>query len=306
MVFVNFVLTFVKIELMPMNLNSTTITPSYTSHVIIFKRNESNFSSALQAQPELKLVYIEEGTGKRIIGNSIDQFTGGELTLIGPNLSHVWINNKSEQPNKSQKSKTLIAGINPKIFGESFFEMKETNAIHTLIERSKFGIEIKGATKEKVVLKMHYLLTTDGFEKITGILDILHIISLSTETSYINKPGNLHTKPASGRLANIFHYIDLNIDKAICLKEVAKMANLAPESFCRYFKQKTGKTFVDYLQETRIRRASKMLLHTDFTSAEIAYQTGFKTASGFNKLFKKQTGQCPTEYRKKGEEREMG
>ena len=102
----------------------------------------------------------------------------------------------------------------------------------------------------------------------------------------------------SDKLSNLFEYINTNYKNNITLKEAAKITNFTPESFCRFFRQKTGKKFIDYLHETRISSACRLLVNTDLTVAEIAYNTGFKTASGFNKLFKQYIGSSPSQYRK--------
>jgi AraC-like DNA-binding protein len=281
-----------------MVLTATNISNLYKSSLTVVNRDELYFSAEFHAHPEFELVYIEAGEGKRIVGNSVQTFQSDELTLIGPGLPHVWLSHKSKQTGAEMRSKAIVTYFNPKIFADSFYEMQETAALQSLFARAKWGIDIKGATKDKVVLQLKKLSTATGLEKIICLLEILHTVSVSNECHCINTNVMETARPISGRLAEVLNYIDLNIDKNISLSAVAKMTSLTPESFCRYFKQKTGKTFVDYLQETRIHRATQSLLNTDLTSAEIAYQTGFKTASGFNKLFKKFTGYCPTEYRK--------
>lgn len=281
-----------------MKLTSTNITNLYKSSITVIKEDGPYFSSEFHTHPEFELVYIEQGSGKRIIGNSIEEFNDDELTLIGPGLPHVWLSNKTKHQQNDLHSKAIIAYFNPRIFADCFYEMKETIALHSLLTRAKSGIDITGETKDKIVFKLKALSEADGFEKIIYLLEILNTISTSTEIHSINTSAIETARPVLGRLANVLDYIDLNIDKNISLNDVANKINLTPESFCRYFKQKTGKTFVDYVQETRIQRASHSLLHTDLTSAEIAYQNGFKTASGFNKLFKKYTGYCPTKFRK--------
>ena len=87
----------------------------------------------------------------------------------------------------------------------------------------------------------------------------------------------------------------------ISLEEIAKVANLSPTAFCRLFKQRTNRHFVEYLNEVRISNACKFLLETSLNVSEIAFQCGYKTLSNFNKIFKKTTGLAPKEYRQKTE-----
>ena len=77
-----------------------------------------------------------------------------------------------------------------------------------------------------------------------------------------------------------------------------KLTNLAPPSFCRLFKARTKKKFVEYLSEVRISNACRYLMESDRSISEVAYVCGYKTVSNFNKLFKKITGLTPQAYKK--------
>ncbi len=282
-----------------MKIVSTNISSLFKSPVNIIERDEAFFSSSFHAHPEFELVYIKEGFGKKIIGTKVTDFAAGELLLIGQDVPHIWMSDKSfYAENCIKRSKALVAYFNAKIFSDCFYEMEEAAAVNKLFLHAKYGIEIAGKTKEQIVVKLEKMLAAQGLNRCIILLDILNTIAVSNEYNCINEQVAVKQHPASDRLTNVFNYINANFKKNISLKEVARIINLTPESFCRFFKQKTGKNFIDYLQQTRLSHASKFLLNTDLTVAEIAYKTGFTTASNFNKLFKKHTGCCPTAYRK--------
>jgi AraC-like DNA-binding protein len=176
--------------------------------------------------------------------------------------------------------------------------MDESLPLKQLFTKSQSGVKIGGEAKTQVLFKLDELLHAKNLEKIICLLDILNTISNADSVTCVAEKNFITHSNSTNRLTRLFDFIDANYQHPIRLKEAARITNMTAESFCRFFKQKTGKNFVDYLQETRMSRACHSLLNTDNTVAEIAYQTGFKTASNFNKLFRKFNGNSPTEYRK--------
>lgn len=282
-----------------MKVTSTNLSIVFKSQIKIIENDPSYFASPFHFHPEFELVYIGEGFGKRIIGNKIDKFREGELLLIGPNVPHGWIGDKSFYGSNSEtKLKATVVYFNPQIFSDFFYQMEEVAQLNKLFSQAKYGIEIKGSIKEQIIIKLKNIVNANGIDKIIQLLDILNQISISDEFYCINQQILKHKLHSSDRLTSFFNYIDANYKNNISLKDAARITNLTPESFCRYFKQRTGKNFINYLQETRVSHASQLLLNTDHTISEIAYRSGFITVSNFNKLFKKITGYRPTEYRK--------
>ena len=86
-------------------------------------------------------------------------------------------------------------------------------------------------------------------------------------------------------------------DKNITLTEVSKLVNMTDVSFSRFFKAKTGITFIDSLLELRLGHASRLLIDTTESVSEIAYDCGFNNISNFNRLFKKKKNCTPKEFR---------
>ena len=71
-----------------------------------------------------------------------------------------------------------------------------------------------------------------------------------------------------------------------------------PGSFCRYFKKRTGKTFIQYVKEIRISIAAKKLAESDKPIAQICYESGYNNLANFNLYFKNIMEMTPSEYRK--------
>lgn len=284
-----------------MKIEKTKITSYLNSSISVISREESFFQSPFHSHPELELVYIKESHGKRIIGNSVEPFESGDMVFLGSDIPHVWLNDEIYyQGINKLKAKAIVVYFNKDLFGPAFYELKETQKINTLFNQGVRGLSITGKTNELIAKKLEKLVKKKDFEIIIGLFEILSILSESTDLSFVNNDvysiENDQTK--KDRLSDVFEYVKENYKEDISLIAISKIANLTPTSFCRMFKLKTKKHFVEYLNEIRVSNACKFLIETDMSISEIAYECGYKTVSNFNKLFKKLTTTTPKEYQK--------
>ncbi|WPO79326.1 AraC family transcriptional regulator [Flavobacterium sp. KACC 22761] len=284
-----------------MKIVKTTIASYTNTSLSVFSREESFFQSPFHSHPEFELVYILESHGKRIIGNSVESFQPGDMVFLGDDIPHVWLNDEIFYKGiNSLKAKAIVIYFSRDLFGNSFYELPEAQEVKKFFAQAIKGVAITGETNALIAKKMSKLLKKKGFEVVMGLLEILFLLSKSKDLRYINDnsyvPVNEDNK--SDRLAEVFKYVKSNYKEEISLDEISKIANLTPTSFCRMFKAKTKKPFVEYLNEIRVSNACKYLIETDLGISEIAYECGYKTASNFNKLFKKLIGTTPKEYRK--------
>jgi AraC-like DNA-binding protein len=285
-----------------MKIVKTNIASYTNSSFSVFSREESFFQSPFHSHPEFELVYVLESHGKRIIGNSVESFESGDMVFLGDDIPHVWLNDEIFYKGiNSLKAKAIVIYFSRDLFGTSFYELPEAQEVKKFFSQAVKGVAISGATNAMIAKKMEKLLKKKGFEVVMGLMEILFLLSKSKDLRFINDNSymSLNEDNKSDRLAEVFKYVKANYKEEISLDEIAKIANLTPTSFCRMFKAKTKKPFVEYLNEIRVSNACKYLIETDLGISEIAYECGYKTASNFNKLFKKLMGTTPKEYRKK-------
>ncbi len=285
-----------------MKLEKTKISSYLNSAISVLSREEPFFQAPFHSHPELELVYVKESFGKRIIGNSVATFESGDLVFLGSDIPHVWLNDEIYYQNINKlKAKAIVVYFNKDIFGPAFYELKEAHKINSLFEKAKKGLSITGKTNKQIAKKLEKLVLKQDFEIIIGLFEILSLLSATTDFDFINNETYTPTNDSfkKDRLSDVYQYVKENYKKEISLDEVAQIANLTPTSFCRMFKAKTKKNFIEYLNEIRISNACKLLIETDMSVSEIAYECGYKTVSNFNKLFKKNTGNTPKEYQNK-------
>ncbi|MGN6533080.1 MAG: AraC family transcriptional regulator [Ginsengibacter sp.] len=283
-----------------MKLLQTEISPRTNSFLSLVERDEAFFKAPFHFHPEMELVYILESFGKRIIGDNIEQFSEGDMVFIGSNLPHVWQNDEIFYNGiPDLKAKAIVLYFNKNIFSPDFYEMNEAFKINDLFQNAEKGICINGRTKEMLAEKLKNLLLKNDFEKILGVFEILHLLSEAKEIRFITSDGyNAPLKHAeTDRLSDVYKYVQHHFKENISLSTIACISNLTPQSFCRLFKKRTGKNFIEYLNQVRVSAACKYLLDTDWSISEIAYNCGYKTVSNFNKLFKSITGTSPKIYR---------
>ncbi len=260
-----------------------------------FDASKTNTDNIWHYHPEIEMVYINGGAGKRRIGSHISYYTGGDLILIGSNLPHCGFTDKF-----TGNINEILVQMKADFLGESFFNIPEMKKIQNLLEVAKGGIAFSGITKQILGDKMEDLEYQNDFERILSILHILNELALSDEFKVLNAEGfSLETEVKDNdRINIIFNFVKNNFQEDIPLAEIADMVSMTVPSFCRYFKKITNKTFVQFVNERRLVHASKLLTEQTMSITEVCFECGFNNFSHFNKSFKAFTGQNPSDYRK--------
>jgi AraC-like DNA-binding protein len=245
--------------------------------------------------PELEIVYIKEGSGKRHIGNHISQYYNGDLIMVGANLPHFGFTDRF-----SGTKTEIIVQFRQDFLGEDFFKKVEMVNIARLFERAKSGLSFSGNTRSEIGERFESMFFMNNFEKLLEIINILNIMANSREAELLNAQGVLleSSNITASKMDDIFSHVRKNFQEEITIHEMSKIANMAEPSFCRFFKKNTGKTFIEFLNEFRITHACKLLAETSLPITDICYESGFNNFSHFNNYFKKITGKSPSEYRK--------
>ena len=244
--------------------------------------------------PELELVYVNGGSGKRHIGSHLSYFHDGELVLIGPNLPHQGFTNRLS----GHKAETVVQW--PEGFlGEGFFNIQEMAAIKRMFELSRMGLSFSGSTKMTLGTKVERLINMSHFNRIMELLSILHELAISDEYTALNAQGFLLQVEAqdNDRINMVFNYVREHFQEHIALSEISELVSMTEPSFCRCFKKLTSKTFVQFVNEYRLVHSSKLLAEKKISITQVCYESGFGNFSHFNKQFKAFSGKSPSEYR---------
>lgn len=244
--------------------------------------------------PELELVYIDKGAGKRHIGNHVSYYSHGDLILIGPNLPHYGFAHRLTKNNTE-----MVVHFREDFLGKDFFKSEEMQKIAALIDRSKQGLTYYGKTKREIGKLLSEMDIMSRFDRLLRILKILNIMAESEEYKTMNASRFTFevNKSDNDRIKLVYDYVRGNFQTEVKLEEVAKLTNMTAPSFCRYFKKQTKKTFTEFVNEFKVIHACKLLSETNRTIADICFECGFNNFSHFNKQFKQVTEKSPSSYR---------
>jgi AraC-like DNA-binding protein len=273
------------------------ITPLTSSDCFtIFSRVKTEFNFPLHCHEEFELNFIKNAKGaKRVIGDHIGEIDDLELVLIGSNLPHVWQNYKC----KSKEIIEITIQFHKDLFDERFLKRNQMAFIRKMLERSARGILFSQQTIESITPRLLILAQKHGFDSVLELFSILHDLSVSRNMHTLSDStfNNAELSYNSRRIDKAFEYMNQNFQKNITLSEISKQVNMTDVSFSRFFKTKTGKTFIDSLLELRLGNASRLLIDTSQSISEIAFNCGFNNISNFNRLFKKKKNCTPKEFR---------
>lgn len=266
----------------------------------IEERISPHFSVPYHFHKEYELTAILKGQGSRFVGNNIRSFENTDMVLIGKNLPHHWHNDKdSDVP--SDGVQAIILKFDSDFNGVRLFDLPENYQIRKVLDKAANGLRIYGDTFSKLVSLMQSLLTATGPDRISLLLKILQEIAVSEELEVLSNDGYVpKTKDnESDRMNRVYEYIMTNYLGDISLAKAASVACMNEAAFCKYFKKRYTKTFIQVVNEIRISYACRELMKDDTNVTEVCYQSGFNTFSNFTKTFKKVTGTSPREYKTK-------
>lgn len=261
-----------------------------------------HFVFPLHYHSEYEIVYVLKSFGKRYVGDSAEDFTDGDLVLLGSNLPHFWKNDSVFYHNRPNLHVNAVVVQFPNdLPGIGTNDLPEFKNIQKLLKRSERGIQFLEPDVAKVGSRLLKLLKINGFERYVEFLKILEEMASSSNCRLLSGPvmnKELYVETDS-RLDKVLRYINHNYTGKLTLSGIAKMACMNPNSFCRFFRDGTGKTIIEYIHEMRVGNACKLIIKGEKNISEIAYECGFNNITNFNRIFKKKTGLRPSEYKKK-------
>jgi AraC-like DNA-binding protein len=272
------------------------IEPSFGSSFYYSKYQENaNMKAHLwHYHPEIELVFVNGGSGKRQIGSHVSYYTEGDLILIGSHLPHCGFTDD----NTGNKNETVIQ-MRPDFLGDEFLGLPEMKNIRSLFGEARGGIAYGPVTKKRVADRIEAMEQQSQFERLLTMLNVLNELHQAKDFKILNAEGfAMETQVQdNGRINLVFNFVKDNFQQQITLEEIADKVSMTVPSFCRYFKKVTNKTFTRFVNEYRVVHASKLLAEKPMGITEICYESGFNNFSYFNKTFKELTGKSASQYR---------
>ena len=276
----------------------TEITPlSGKDCFYLVDRFKDRFTFPVHRHNEFELNFLSNCQGaRRIVGDSIETVDNCDLVLVGHGIEHGWLQHECSTP----AIREITIQFSEDLFGDVFLAKNQMAGIRNLLIESANGVAFSMATVWKVHSKLEKLATTEsGFRGLLDFMDLLNELAELGDYRLLATSSFASVNPAcdSRRVQKVQAYIDENYRQDIRLADLADLVGMTPTAFSRFFKLRTGKSISDYIIDVRLGHASRMLVDSTTSIAEICYDCGFNNISNFNRIFKKKKGQSPKIFR---------
>jgi AraC-like DNA-binding protein len=264
----------------------------------IADRRKKEFTYPIHNHEVFELNFVEHAPGvRRIVGDSneiIDEF---DLVLItSPDLEHVWEQNTCTSEDIREVTVQFYFDLDE----DSFLSHNPFNSMRKMMLEARKGLSFP----LEAIMRVYHLIDTlssvkDGFYAVTQFMTILYELSKcdGARTLATSSYAKVEAGSDSRRILKVKNYISQNYMDEIRLSTMAGIAGMSPSAFSRFFKLHTGRNLSEYIIDLRLGYASRMLVDTSKSIAEISYACGFNNLSNFNRIFKKKKNCSPSEFR---------
>lgn len=262
---------------------------------LVFDRLKDTFDFPIHYHPEYEINFIQNGKGvKRIVGDHIEEIEDIELVLVGPNLYHGWELNKC----KNKDIHEITIQFHNDLFSESLLGRRIMMPIKEMFNRANHGILFSKKTGAELGERLSRISKRDGMDYFLEIISILHDMANSRNQRLLSTfTVDSDVFEDDDKMKLVYEYIQKKFSDKITLDDVSDVARMSPVSFNRFIKKRTGKTFVNYLNDIRIGYAARWLVEKDLSISEIAFKSGFNNIANFNRIFKSIKNTTPSQYR---------
>ena len=260
----------------------------------------SKFGFHWHYHPELEITCVKRGRGTRLVGDNVSPFSDGDFVFLGSHLPHTWISDDDFNASPDQMEVAVLQ-FHPSILSTNLLSLPEMQNIRRLLNHAGRGIDFRIESSAKAAEVLYQLIDATGFERFSKFFSLLNY--LGETTSFKQLASNAYIPPLNNtteeRILRVCRHVHENFMGAIKLETIAKIANMNPTSFCRFFRKSTGQTLSEYVNDLRIGKACNLLLDKrNLSISEIAYQSGFNSQTLFNRTFLEKKGMTPSGFKK--------
>ena len=265
---------------------------SQQQSIYAFRHAKEHFEMPWHFHPQHELTYIEESIGTKFIGDYVGSYEPGEWVLLRSHLPHCWKNHTRQ----NARAVSTVVQWNKGIFSQ----VPELSSVFNMLKAASRGILFdREETKSWVPMmkELPSLTHQDLYVQLLKLLVELSNCSYHTlsEASFID---DLPTEYGT-RMAKIHDFVEAHYHRKIYLRELADLVSISEHSFSRFFSKMMGRPFFTFLNDYRVNMASRMLIDTDWSVAEIGYACGYESLPFFHKQFKKFKQESPSRFRKR-------
>jgi AraC-like DNA-binding protein len=260
------------------------------------RRRDPRFDFSWHFHPEVELTLILRSRGRRFVGDHLEPYGDGDLVLLGPELPHTW----HSDPGRRGPHEAVVVQFPLGFLGPGFLERPELGPVRGLLRRAARGLSFSGEAQRTAARRLVEMGALAPLPRLRALLEVLEILSRARGARPLSSAGfaSAARKEDVERIDRVLRFLAERFTEEVSLPQAARAVPLSVPAFSRFFKRRTGKTFVRYLTELRVGHASRLLIETDRTVSDIAFSSGFNNLSNFNRRFREVEGMSPRDYRK--------
>ncbi|MNI31605.1 HTH-type transcriptional activator Btr [compost metagenome] len=256
-------------------------------------------TSVYSASNQLTTAYeeVQDLLGERLLLNETQILHKRAVTPMVFGLSAD--QNKEFEMNLKEGNTSQLTALLERLFAR--WHTKELTAVAMMRFAESVVSKIENATTpfplEPDKLEVILGNTVEKIQRCSTIRELeLQLLEWVTQTAEAVRDKKEEKDPITSFVVD---YINKHLTEEIYLDELAAKLKMSSGYLSSYFKGKTGKNIIDYINETRIMKATSFLADNRLKIHDAAMAAGFQNITSFNRMFKKYTGLTPSEYRKK-------
>jgi AraC-like DNA-binding protein len=282
------------------------IVPKPDSSFAILEKRARAFDGRFHFHPEFEITLIESGSGRRVVGDSIDAFAPGDLVLLGANLPHQYVSDPPSRGGGGGGGGDALAEANVIQFrtdaiggDDGLLRLPELKRIAALLKQSTRGRKFGGATTEDAREIITRLFAASGCKRLLLLLELLDTLARDNAAVPIASAGYLSriSSREGDTIDKALQYLHQRFEGPVTMDDLCRHLHVSPATCNRLFQKSIGRSFKTALIEMRITHACRLLLETDQPIVDVAYASGFTNLSNFNRRFRELKSQTPKAYR---------
>jgi len=250
--------------------------------------------------PEFEIHLIRQGSGKLVAGDYIGAFGAGHVALIGPDLPHDWIGDVA--PGEYLEGRDVVLQFDGAAILALRGTLPELGELQQLFECARRGLEFTGSTALQAARLLEEIGPAQGLERLILFLQLINTL-MKAPARDVHMLASAYYTPtldarSSERINKAFDYLLTELTGDVRLSVIAQRLEMSEPGFSRFFKRITGHGFIDLMRKLRVQRACRLLLQTEMLVTDICFEVGYENLSNFNRHFRIEMAQTPSEYRR--------
>lgn len=250
--------------------------------------------------PEFEIHLIRQGSGKLLAGDYIGPFGPGHVAMIGPDLPHDWMGDLA--PGEYLAGRDVVLQFDGATLLTLRRTLPELGDLQGLFERARRGLAFAGNTAQQAAHLLEAIGPAQGLARLTLFLELLHILNQAPGDEVLSLASPCYAPildaRSSERIHKAFEYLQAELTGDLRLSVIARQLDMSEPGFSRFFKRITGHGFIDLMRKLRVQRACRLLLQSEMPVTDVCFEVGYNNLSNFNRHFRIEMNQTPSEYRR--------